>query len=816
MPLKGCKLQLILPNMEFSNLFKRISMVLVLCSFFSWGKSQNAARVTLSGFVSDVETGEYYGNVRITVLPDGVSTYTNNYGFYSVTLERKQIQKRVAYYQFGGFELDSFVWNSNGDTSVHFKIRAKVQAEQIEAVEIRSKKNTVADKVEMSRIDIPVNQIKEIPALFGEKDVLKVIQLLPGVQAGGEGQSGLYVRGGGPDQNLMLLDEAIVYNASHLFGFFSVFNGDALKSVELVKGGFPARYGGRLSSVIDLSMKEGNNRKYTGEVVVGVLSSRFTFEGPIKEGKSSFMISGRRTYIDLLIQPFLYASTGNNGGYYFYDFNAKANYTLSEKDRLYLSGYFGKDEFYTKIREDRARLDTDFGWGNRTVTARWNHVFSPKLFSNASIIYSHYKLNIGLESYDGFEDTFLLNYQSVIDDIGFKYDFDWRPHPNHQVRYGLQTTRHQFRPAALVIKAGALGELQNKINTINTYESGIYIEDIWKLGDLQLNPGFRLSHYAVDGTTFVNPEPRFSASYNIAPDLAVKASYARMFQYIHLLSNSGISLPTDLWIPATAGLLPMRSEQTAIGLAKDFDKGFSVTWEAYYKDMKDVVQYREGASFLLEDDIFSSSAVGGGRNWEQQITRGNAWSYGTELFLQKKVGPFTGWIGYTLSWTQMKFPELNGGKPFYARYDRRHDISVVGSYKIKKNVNFAFTWVYGTGNAVTLAQGYIPGNNHQMSAYPIQWNPQLQSYNNFIDFGTRNNFRMEAYHRLDLGLQFQKQKRNGVQTWEISVYNAYNQANPFFYYGGYQEDTRGETYQVLKKVTLFPVLPSVSWSFKFN
>ena len=563
-------------------------------------------------------------------------------------------------------------------------------------------------------------------------------------------------------------------------------------------------------------MKEGNNRKYTGEVGVGVLSSRFTFEGPIKEGKSSFMISGRRTYIDLLIQPFLYAATGNNGGYYFYDFNAKANYTLSEKDRLYLSGYFGKDEFYTKIREGRARLDTDFGWGNRTVTARWNHVFSPKLFSNASIIYSHYKLNIGLESYDGFEDTFLLNYQSVIDDIGFKYDFDWRPHPNHQVRYGLQTTRHQFRPAALVIKAGDLGELQNKINTINTYESGVYIEDIWKLGDLQLNPGFRLSHYAVEGTTFVNPEPRFSASYNIAPDLAVKASYARMFQYIHLLSNSGISLPTDLWIPATAGLLPMRSEQTAIGLAKDFDKGFSVTWEAYYKDMKDVVQYREGASFLLEDDIFSSSAVGGGRNWEQQITRGNAWSYGTELFLQKKAGPFTGWIGYTLSWTQMKFPELNGGKPFYARYDRRHDISIVGSYKIKKNVNFAFTWVYGTGNAVTLAQGYIPGNNHQMSAYPIQWNPQLQSYNNFIDFGTRNNFRMEAYHRLDLGLQFQKQKRNGVQTWEISVYNAYNQANPFFYYGGYQENTRGETYQVLKKITLFPVLPSVSWSFKFN
>jgi outer membrane receptor for ferrienterochelin and colicin len=722
----------------------------------------------------------------------------------------------VAYYQLGGFELDSFKWHSNKDTSVHFKIRAKVEAEQIEEVEIKSKKNTVADKVEMSRIDIPINQIKEIPALFGEKDVLKVIQLLPGVQTGGEGQSGLYVRGGGPDQNLMLLDEAIVYNASHLFGFFSVFNGDALKSVELVKGGFPARYGGRLSSVIDLSMKEGNNQRYTGEVGVGILSSRFTFEGPIKKGKSSFMISGRRTYIDLLIQPFLYAATGNNGGYYFYDFNAKANYTLSEKDRLYLSGYFGKDEFYTKIREGRARLDTDFGWGNRTVTARWNHVFSPKLFSNASIIYSHYKLNIVLESYDGFRDTFSLNYQSVIDDIGFKYDFDWRPHPNHQVRYGIQTTRHQFRPAALVIKAAGFGDLQNKISTINTYESGIYIEDVWKLGKLQVNPGFRLSHYAVEKTTFVNPEPRFSASYNITPDLAIKGSYARMFQYIHLLSNSGISLPTDLWIPATAGLRPMRSEQTAIGIAKDFNKGFSITWEAYYKDMKDVVQYREGASFLLEDDIFSSGAVGGGRNWEQQITRGDAWSYGTELFLQKKTGAFTGWIGYTLSWTQMKFPELNGGKPFYARYDRRHDISIVGSYKVSKKINVALTWVYGTGNAVTLAQGYIPGNNHQMSAYPITWSPQMQSYNNFIDFGSRNDFRMESYHRLDLGIQFHKQKKNGMQTWEVSLYNAYNQANPFFYYSVWESNNRGETYSTLKKVTLFPVLPSVSWSFKFK
>ncbi len=791
-------------------------LALFCLTFFSWIQGNAQTHVTLSGFVSDAETGEYYGNVKITVLPEGLSTYTNNYGFYSITLNRKTTDTlRTIFYQLSGFETRDLQWNGQSDTFVKFKLFAKVQAEKLQEIEIVSKKNTIADKVDMSRIDIPINQIKEIPALLGEKDVLKVIQLLPGVQTGGEGQSGLYVRGGGPDQNLLILDEAIVYNASHLFGFFSVFNGDALKSVELVKGGFPARYGGRLSSVIDLTMKEGNNKRYTGEIGVGVLSSRFTFEGPIQEGKSSFMISGRRTYIDVLLQPIIYATSGNNAGYYFYDFNAKANFTLSDKDRLFISGYFGKDNFYSIIRERRARLETDFGWGNRTLTARWNHVFSPKLFSNASLIYSHYNLNIGLESYDGRSDTFTLKYQSIINDIGFKYDFDWRPHPNHQVRYGIQSVQHQFQPAALVIKAGGFGNLQNKIKTIYSYESGIYIEDLWKWNKFQFNPGFRVSHYFVDNKSFINPEPRFSTSYNISPDLALKASYARMFQYIHLLSNSGISLPTDLWIPATAALLPMRSEQTAIGIAKDFSKGFSFSWEAYYKDMKNVVQYREGASFLLQDDIFNVNSAGS-RNWEQQITRGTAWSYGTEWFLQKKTGDFTGWIGYTLSWTQMKFEELNFGKPFWARYDRRHDISVVGSYKISPNVNFAFTWVYGTGNAITIPKGYVPGNNHQMSAYPILWDPRLQSYNNFIDFGNRNDFRMEAYQRLDLGIQFHKEKKMGTETWEISIYNAYNQANPFFYYGATDYNSRNESITSLKKVNLFPMLPAVSWSFKFK
>jgi hypothetical protein len=771
-------------------------------------------QATLSGFISDKTSGETFSNATISLYPNGTSTTTNTYGFYSITIPASE--KQIVYITLSGFEIDSFHWDAQKNREQNAQLKPAGKVERMTGVDIRSKKNTVADKVDMSRIDIPVNQIKKIPALMGEKDVLKVIQLMPGVQTGGEGQSGIYVRGGGPDQNLMILDEAIVYNASHLFGFFSVFNGDALKSVELVKGGFPARYGGRLSSVVDLTMKEGNNQRYTGEIGVGSIASRFTLEGPIKKGKSSFMISGRRTYLDLLIQPFVYAASGNNLGYYFYDFNAKANHKFSDKDKLFFSGYFGKDNFYTVIREQDSRLNTDFGWGNRTLTARWNHVFSPKLFSNASLIYSHYNLNIGLNSYSPF-DTFLLSYRSIINDYGVKYDFDWRPHPKHQVRYGMQTTWHRFQPAALVVKAGQMDELTNKINVINTYESGLYIEDLWKLNRFKLNPGFRVSHYAVQGKNYLNPEPRFSMSYNINKDLAVKGSYARMFQYIHLLSNSGISLPTDLWVPATANLLPMRSEQTAIGIAKDFDQGFSVTLEGYYKDMKNVIQYKEGASFLLEDDIFEGSGTASNQTWESAVTRGDAWSYGMELFLQKKTGPITGWIGYTLSWTQMKFNELNYGRPFFARYDRRHDISVVGMYEVKKNVDFAVTWVYGTGNAVTAAQGYIPGNAHQMSRYPIIWNPDLQSYNNFVDFGYRNNFRMEAYHRLDLGLQFHKEKRKGTQTWEVSVYNAYNQANPFFYYGSSITNGRtGEEYVSMKKVTLFPLIPSVSYTFKFK
>ncbi len=807
---------------QFSVIFVRMNSLFIkrfqfLIGFFMlFGYAEAQKKVSISGYIREKSSGEMLSGATIYLYPSKIATFSNTYGFYSITLASNVPQK--IYVKEPGFQLDSADWDAQNDTFKSFGLNLIPENEDVEKLEevtVVTKKSTLADKVEMSKIDIPVNQIKDIPALFGEKDVLKVIQLLPGVQKGGEGQSGIYVRGGGPDQNLLILDEATVYNASHLFGFFSVFNGDALRSVELTKGGFPARYGGRLSSVIDLNMKEGNNQRYVGEVGIGLISSRFTFEGPIKKGKSSFMISGRRTYIDLLAQPIIYAQTGGNAGYYFYDMNAKFNYILSEKDKLFVSGYFGRDNFYASTNEGNSKSDFSFGWGNRTLTGRWNHQFNSRLFSNLSILHSHYDLSIDAIESNG-SDKFSLGYSSVINDYGLKYDFDWRPNPSHLVRYGISMINHQFNPSAVVVTASNQELLNKTIDVINTYESGIYIEDQIKWSDWKFLPGLRMSQYEVDKSRFVNLEPRLSLSFNWDKTLAFKWSYAQMNQYIHLLSNSGIGLPTDLWVPATNNLKPMNSEQFAFGVAKDFKKGYSISLEYYDKTMTNVLQYKDGASFLLQDN-FDPNVPSDSKSWEKLVTSGKGKSRGFELFLQKQLGKLSGWIGYTLSWTTLEFDELNGGKPFYAKYDRRHDASVVVIYKIDKNLSFATTWVYGTGNAITMPQGTVNGSSHQLQKFPYLWDPNRGGINQNIDYGSRNDFRMEAYHRLDLSLKFSTEKKRGTRTWELSIYNAYNQANPFFYYGSLEYDpSTGNPVRKLKKITLFPVIPSISWSFKFK
>jgi outer membrane cobalamin receptor len=754
---------------------------------------------TLSGIIRESGSGETLPGVSIYCDSLRIGVQSNAYGFYSLTLPEGKHRIKISALGFSA--IDSVI-TFNQNLRVDFNVGQGIALKEV-VVNAEAKKR-ISEESQMSVINIPVQQIKDIPALMGEKDVLKVIQLMPGVQKGSEGSSGIYVRGGGPDQNLIILDDANVYNAYHLFGFFSLFNGDALKSVELVKGGFPASYGGRLSSVINMQMKEGNQEEFHGEAGIGLISSRLVLEGPLKKKKSSFLISARRTYIDALIYPFL--PPEQKGGYFFYDLNAKLNYTLTDKDRLYLSGYFGKDKFYFNSNNDGFKLKGNLNWGNATGTLRWNHIYSGKLFSNTSAIFTNYQLGIG--SREEFDSSYFdLQFGSAIRDYTIKHDFDFYPNSKHHIRFGGLAIFHRFKPSAVVVKSSDALSAGISVNSIYTMESGLYVEDDWKIsGRLKANIGLRVSHYVANKTTFTNPEPRVSARYSITEKSAVKASYALMNQYLHLLSSTGVSLPTDLWVPATRNLRPMQSQQWALGWAQELPKGINLTIEGYYKNMRDISFYKEGASFLLIDNPEGAQGI----NWEKNITQGKGWSYGSEFLLQKEKGKWSGWIGYTLSWTYVQFDSINFGKKFFPRYDRRHDISIVNIYKFNDRIKLSCTWVYGTGNAITLPVAQYDAAPHNPA--------QIDNFSqyNFIgfrnDYGEKNSFRMAPYHRLDVGIQFTKVKKRYTRTFELSFYNAYNRWNPFFYY---IEKGVTATQNKLMQITLFPILPSVSWSWKF-
>ncbi len=760
------------------------------------------SKFTISGYVNEKGSKEHLPGVSIYIPKLKTGTTTNNYGFYSLTLDADSVE---LIFSFVSYQPKSVKLKLDKNITLNMEL-SDIELEEVVVSAEHQKK--ISDEVRMSTIDIPVEQIKQIPALLGEKDVLKVLQLMPGVQKGSEGNSGFYVRGGGPDQNLIILDDATVYNAFHLFGFFSLFNGDALKSVELTKGGFPARYGGRLSSVLEMQMKDGNKEATHGEVSVGLISSRFTVEGPIIKDKCSFLLSGRRTYIDALIYPLL--DKENKAGYYFYDMNAKLNYTVNDKNRLFLSGYFGKDKFYFKSIEDftKSQFSASFGWGNATSTLRWNHIINEKTFSNTSFIFTNYLLDLNIEQKTA-NDVFSLRYFSGIRDFSLKYNIDYSPSPSHFVRTGLMVTHHLFTPSALVAKDSQydLSPL-NYRSKITALENGIFIEDDWRINtQWRANAGIRISHFNAEGKNYINPEPRLSLRYLIKEDLSVKASFATMNQYLHLLSNTGIGLPTDLWVPVTKHIQPQRSNQIAVGIAKDISsKDLTVSVEGYYKKMDHILGYKEGASFLT---ISNGTAQEKEVKWQSNVTSGQGWSYGAEFLIQRKVGKFSGWIGYTLSWTQLQFDSLNFGKKYYARYDRRHDFSFVGIYKIKENLTLSATWVYGTGNAITLPTSTYLGELHNPSQGTNPTTPNAVT--NVQDYGEKNSFRMGAYHRFDIGLQFHKKLPKGLQTVEISLYNAYNRRNPFFYYVSQTTPDKS----VLMQVSLFPILPSISYTFKF-
>jgi hypothetical protein len=772
-------------------------------------------RFTVSGYVKEESSGETLIGVNVYVPDRKTGTVTNSYGFYSLTLPAADSLKLT--FSYVGFSTHTVSMKLDGDVEMNISLSSSVLLNEVTITGERTER--ISESARMSTVKLQPAEIKSVPSLLGEKDVLKVIQLMPGVQKGTEGTSGLYVRGGGPDQNLIILDDAIVYNANHLFGFFSLFNGDAIKSIEFTKGGFPARYGGRLSSVLDMNMKDGNRQHWHGEGGIGLISSRLTIEGPLKKDKSSLLLSGRRTYADLVMRPILKASGDENTGYYFYDLNAKVNYDFGRKNKLYLSGYFGQDKFYLKNNSAEVKEKAGFLWGNATGTLRWNHLFSSKLFSNTSLVYSNYEFGI-YEDYEvkAEKKDYHAEFYSGIRDISVKYDLDYLPSPSHWIKAGFISIYHRFQPHAFVEL-----DIPNNINTQNAkiykgLESGLYVEDTWQPSDvIKVNGGLRFSHFIAGRNSYNFLEPRLSAAWRFRSDYAIKASYAMMNQFIHMVSNTGISLPTDLWVPATDRIRPQQSQQLAAGIVKDVNNPrLTLSLEGYYKRMDHVIGYKEGASFIEFDEAGSGLGV----NWEDNVTSGQAWSYGAEVLIRKNEGRLTGWIGYTLSWTRMQFDSLNFGRAFWARYDRRHDFSTVASWKINDHITLSGTWVYGTGNAVTLPLSEYVAPEHNPEGYynpfePMYWDPSYYSSGRTVEaYGEKNNFRMGAYHRLDLGIQFHKKKKWGERTWEISIYNVYNRKNPFYYYTDSQT-IDGITYGQLKQVSLFPIIPSFTYSFKF-
>ena len=658
----------------------------------------------------------------------------------------------------------------------------------------------------MSQVKVDVKTIKELPAFMGEVDVLKTIQLLPGVQSSGEGSSGFYVRGGGPDQNLILLDEATVYNASHLFGFFSVFNADAIKDINLIKGGMPAQYGGRLASVLDISMKEGNSRTYEVDGGIGLISSRMTLQGPIKKDTSSFILSGRRTYIDVLVNPLINDTSAFKGtGYYFYDLTSKVNYRISDKDRIFLSGYFGRDVF--TFRNKKRGFAFDIPWGNATASMRWNHLFNDRLFVNTSVIFSDYNFSFSAEQND-----FEFKLSSGITDWNTKVDFSYLPNYRHSIKFGSHFTYHTFVPGSVSGRSGEVSFEPDQIFKQYSNEGAIYFSDDVEVNDnIKIHAGLRYSSFQHGGPVTVRSylkneiigdtsnhhrhlEPRLSLRCKLNKTSSLKSSYTQNYQYIHLASVSSVSLPTDLWIPSSKIIKPQYGRQFALGYFKNlFDNKWEMSVEAYHKKMENLIEYREGV--FPEDNTNS--------NQDDAFTFGNGESYGIEFFIKKRLGKTTGWVGYTLSKTDRFFDKLNNGKLFPAKYDRTHDISFTSSHELNDQWVFSAVFVYATGNTLTpVKDRYVFDGNF------------------YSQYGERNSYRMPAYHRMDVSATYSRNKPNKKfnSSWNFSIYNLYNRANPYFIYfdvegeGSLNEgDFQAQAYQI----SLFPILPSITWNFNF-
>ncbi len=782
-----------------------------------------AQKRTISGYVMDAASKETLIGATIFDKNSGKGCATNNYGFYTLTLDQGQVDLQVSYV---GYTQQNHSFDLKENTNLNFTLTTNIELGEVVVEATRA--TVSARSPQMSVVELPVQQIKSIPTLFGEADVLKAIQLLPGVQNGSEGSAGMYVRGGGPDENLLLLDGVPVYNVNHMMGFFSVFNPDALKNVTLYKGSFPAHFGGRLSSVVDIRMKEGDMQNYHGNVSVGLISSKLNVEGPIVKDKLSFNLSFRRTYSDLLMKPALWIAKTQiedvdklKAGYYFYDLNTKFNWKISDKDRLYLSFYSGDDAIYLGVKNKdysydnsqyKEQVGMDWKWGNKVAALRWNHVMSQQLFMDASVNYTQYRHDLGMsieesETYLSqppvtIKDEFAMAYKSGINDVTAKVDFDYTPLPNHEIRFGGNYIFHQFRPEVQSMKiiAGEDFDIDTTAGSpkVFAHETALYVEDNMTFGDIfRVNAGVHYSTFTVEGKTYQSVQPRLSTSVMLASNLSLKAGYAYMTQYVHLLSNSSVSLPTDLWVPVTSNIVPMNAHQVSLGAFYEMPRLFDISIEGYYKTMDNLLEYKDGASFF-----------GSSERWDEKVCMGKGWSYGVEFLVQRSFGKTTGWVGYTWSHAKRLFDRegmvINQGKVFPAKYDRRHDLSITVQHKFSDRFDLSGTWVFSSGNCGTLGTQIYEG-------FPDEWGNAST-----INALERNNFRLGNYHRLDVGMNFHKQKKHGLRTWNLSVYNAYNHNNPFIVYTRYNwDEATQQEKKVLMQASLFPIIPSVSYSYKF-
>lgn len=813
-----------------------IKKVILLLFFFPVYLTPAQNR-TISGYITDKETGEPLISASVFETLSLKGTSGNSYGFYSLTLPAGNVSLNYSYI---GYQTENRSFTLQNDTVIHLLLSSQNMLEEITVVGHRSEMGVQGSQ--MSAIEVPISQIKNIPTIFGENDLIKALQLLPGVQSGTEGSAGLYVRGGGLDENLLLLDGVPLYNVNHMFGFFSVFNSDAVKNVTLYKGSFPARFGGRLSSVVDIRMKDGDDKKVKGSVSIGAISSKIQVEGPLIKEKTTFNISARRTYIDLLAQPILKAyvkkedeSNRVGAGYYFYDVNAKITHKISDRDKLFLSMYTGDDAMYAKVRtnytdipdhEEKNWSKLNWGWGNLVAALRWNHVINSKLFMNTTASFTRYRsdLKVGMETEETLKGVAPpqttttetnVKYDSGIRDWTFKTDFDYSLNPSNDIKFGMSYTHHTFSPDVSALKYSTSEEEWENLDTIigspkvYAYETMAFAEDNISLSKIfKLNLGAHFSSFHLQDQDYFSLQPRAGLRILLDDNLSFKAGYAYMKQYVHMLSNSSVSLPTDLWVPVTKRIKPMSSHQYSAGLFYSLPNIAEFSVEGYYKTMDNLLEYKDGSSFL-----------GVSTHWEEKVSMGRGIAYGIEFLIHRTYGNTTGWLGYTWAKSERIFDKpgniINNGKPFPAKYDRRHDINFTISHIFSKRFDIAASWIYSTGNTGTF--GYheywnLPAPNYPSSDFTPPMTTHIES---------RNNFRFNDYHRFDLGVNFHKTTRRGnLRTWNISIYNVYNQLNPFMVYTSSSnvfDPKTGYTEEEFKlmQASLFPIIPSISYTLQF-